>query len=118
MNHEITIQMIIARILQNIGSKGCLDKAGMLEGIEKNSSSLNLRSLDLQPYDVIKIADGLKNGHPGNGDGTRSITFSYNRSLGDTGAIALAKSLPLSIREIGLVGCGIGDVGGNELNIG
>lgn len=42
----------------------------------------------------------------------KSISFSYNSSLGDLGAIALSKDLSKNICEIGLVNCGISDVGG------
>ena len=44
-----------------------------------------------------------------------SISFSYNPLIGDLGTTALIKSLPSSIREIGCVGCGIGDIGGKEI---
>lgn len=35
--------------------------------------------------------------------------------IGDSGAIAIASSLPISIQEIGLVNCGISDIGGTEI---
>lgn len=44
-----------------------------------------------------------------------SISFSYNHTLGDEGAISIIHSLPPSIRELGLVDCGIGDRGGRAL---
>lgn len=44
-----------------------------------------------------------------------SISFSYNPLLGDKGTIEIANNLPKTIREIGLVGCGISDTGGKEL---
>jgi len=44
-----------------------------------------------------------------------SVSLSYNDALGDTGTIALAQGLPSSLRELGLVGCGAGDAGGEAL---
>lgn len=43
-----------------------------------------------------------------------SISFSYN-PIGDEGAIIIAERLPDYIEEIGLVDCGIGDIGGRAI---
>ena len=43
------------------------------------------------------------------------MSLSYNDAIGDTGAIAMAQSLPPTLHEVGLVNCGIGDAGGEAL---
>lgn len=44
-----------------------------------------------------------------------SFSLSYNRAVGDAAANALTTAFPASLRELGLVDCGIGDVGGIAL---
>jgi hypothetical protein len=41
--------------------------------------------------------------------------LSCNPLIGDEGARALARSLPDTLRELGLVGCGIKDTGGEAI---
>lgn len=77
--------------------------------------SLNLRDLGLNSEDVTAIAHCFKQETGHQKTPLYSISFSYNYLLGDSGAMVLAKHLPASIREIGLVNCGIGDIGGIEL---
>jgi len=75
------------------------------------TSILNFRNLDLSAANTVALANILKEGD----EALTSISFSYNHSLGDEGAIALANNLPESITEIGLVDCGIGELGGAAL---
>jgi hypothetical protein len=44
-----------------------------------------------------------------------SFSASYNPDLKDAGAIVLSGAFPKSMTELGLVGCSIGDAGGNAL---
>lgn len=76
-------------------------------------TSFNFRSLGLSLPAIVSIADILK--REKENQAITSISFSYNRLLGDAGAIALAQSLPDSIREVGLVDCRIGEKGGTAL---
>lgn len=76
---------------------------------------LDLRSRNLKPSDIATIAESLRAYQKNSKNVISSISFSYNPLLGDLGIRALVKYLPYSIREIGLVGCGIGDTGGLEL---
>ncbi|MEQ8704576.1 MAG: hypothetical protein RIC19_11685 [Phaeodactylibacter sp.] len=114
----VTTQLMnkrIAKVLRQTGNPGCIEKAKALESDGYQAGTLNLRGLSLKPEEVMGISEVLQ---PGKGDGTdriRSISFSYNDQIGDTGAIALSKSLPSHIREVGLVGCGIGDEGGSAI---
>ena len=79
------------------------------------TSILSLRNLGLNLPDVSIIAAILKVEKNRNSNSIISISFSYNPLIGDLGAAAIVKSLPVSISEIGLVGCGIGDGGGIEV---
>ncbi len=115
MKYQNSINIKVAAILRSIGSKDCLITAESLENTKGQSDMLNLRNLGLTSSDIITIANTLSELLSENKNAIRSISFSYNYLLGDRGAIALAKALPYSICEIGLVNCGIGDSGGREL---
>ena len=102
----------IADVLINIGRKECLEKAELLLNSEQNSKILNLRSLDLETSEAEPLALVL---YENQNTDVESISFSYNSSLKDEGAVALIKSSPHSIRELGFVNCGMGDIGGQAL---
>ena len=102
----------IAEILINTGNIEFLKKAKSFENDVFQTKTLNLRNLDLKPINIITIADILQQE---TGNTIKSISFSYNNLIGDTGVIAIMNSLPESICEIGLVDCGIGDEGGAKI---
>lgn len=106
LTEETKSQLII--VLRTIGNVKCLQKAVALENQQDPIVSLNLRDLSLSPSNIEVIVDCLKEA---NGP-LASISFSYNSALGDLGAVALSKSLSSHVSEIGLVNCGIGDLGG------
>ncbi|MFT6148120.1 MAG: hypothetical protein ACJAUH_000800 [Saprospiraceae bacterium] len=114
MKNDKSIQLKIATILRKIGSKKCLAKAEMLEELA-SPRSLHLRSLDLNSENIISIASCFSQENTNNYNLIKSISFSYNTQMGNLGVTILAKNLPKSITEIGLVGCGISDSGGIEL---
>ncbi len=103
----------IAKALRTIGNSKCLEKAKQLEDDGFQTSTLHLRDLSLTPNDSTAIVTVLKQEHYN--DAITSISFSYNKEIGDAGASVLAKSLPTSLSENGLVDCGIGDEGGREI---
>lgn len=105
----------IAEVLRNTQNLECLKKAESLETEVSQIGTLNLRNLGLNPIDITAITSILEQGKNNNDDFIKSISFSYNNLIGDIGAIDIARSLPSSISEIGLVDCGIGDKGGNEI---
>ena len=115
MNPSNNLQVEIATILRKIGGKKCLAAAERLNNESAALTSLHLRNLGLKPSAIASIItciaqmEGHKNFH------LKSISFSYNHRFGDDSAAFLAKNLPRSIGEIGLVNCGIGDVGGNAI---
>ncbi len=105
----------IAKVLRKTGNLECQKKAEILEIEGSQTSTLNLRNLGLKTIDIVAIADILEKEKGNNDDVIKSISFSYNHLIGDMGATLIAKSLPSSISEIGLVDCGIGDKGGTEI---
>lgn len=109
MTHNRSRQ--IATILREIGTHKCLKKAEALEQESSPNGFLNLRNLDLDASNVKAIARCLNQEQ----EPLQSISFSYNVRLGDLGATALSNHLPKHTGEIGLVNCGIGDVGGMEI---
>lgn len=115
MINNKNIQALIATALRKIGNDKCLEKAILLEQNSAFSNTLQLRNLELNSINVLPLLTCLKEIGERDPKFIRSISFSYNTHLGDTGAIALAKHLPKSIREIGLVNCGIRDDGGIEI---
>ncbi len=110
-----SIQSNIATALRKVGSEECLDKAKTIENPSHSIHTLNFRNLALNSSDVIAIANCLNPKEENQHQLIRSISFSYNPLLGNSGAIALAKKLPKSLHEIGLVNCGISEEGGMEL---
>ena len=106
------IQQKIATILREAGNLACVEKAKILELESQKMYSLHLRNLGLSSSNLISIVTILKEVKD---NSIQSISFSYNRLLGDFGAIAITENVPPSICEVGLVDCGIGDVGGMAL---
>ncbi len=115
MDQDKNIQSKIAGILRKIGRKECIEKAELLIDSENKSNGLNLRSLGLRAAEVMQLALVLKDIEKTGNPKIDSISFSYNSLLKDKGAIIIIKSLPISIRELGFVNCGIEDSGGQEL---
>lgn len=101
--------MKITTTLQSIGTQKCLEKAKQLEGIATPIKTLHFRNLELNAANISAISDSLQELNQ-----LQSISFSYN-PIGDLGTIALVKNLPKSLTEMGLVNCGITDIGGIEL---
>jgi hypothetical protein len=105
----------MAKALRKIGNLKCLEKAKVLETDLSQTSSLNLRNLSLSSSEIAPIIAALEEEKSCNSNFITSISFSYNQLIGDLGVIAIVRSLPYSIREVGFVNCGIGDKGGVEV---
>ena len=103
----------IAKLLRKKGGAVCTQKSEALENEISEISSLNLRNLGLDEKDMVDITNIIEQENDTNY--IKSISFSYNQLIGDVGATLIAKKMPHSIFEIGLVDCGIGDKGGYEL---
>ena len=103
----------IAKLLRKKGSLECTQKAETLENEISDISNLNLRNLGLDEQDIVDITNILE--QENDTIYIKSISFSYNKLIGNVGATLIAKKIPHSIYEIGLVDCGIGDKGGYEI---
>ncbi len=112
-NYEFGIK--VGEILRSIGSNKAIAAAERLENSPLQYNQLHLRDLELTSADANVIAHLLKFLPANDHDSLRSITFSNNSMLGNEGVITLVNAFPPSIREIGLVNCGIGDEGGKEV---
>ena len=103
----------IAKLLRKKGNLECTQKAETLENKISEVRNLNLRNLGLDEKDIVDITNIIE--QENDNIYIKSISFSYNQLIGDVGATLIAKKLPHSIDEIGLVDCGIGDKGGAEI---
>lgn len=103
--------------LQTIGGPVCLDAARKLVTGWPNGGDfdLHLRSAEMDALDAGILANALQELPITSSHSLRSFSASYNPDLKDAGAIALAKSFPPSITELGCVGCSIEDAGGAAL---
>jgi hypothetical protein len=107
----------LAHALRLIGSKRCVEAAQLLEASGKSGGniSLHLRSAGINGTHADIIANALLSLSQEEASSLRSFSLSFNLEIGDKGALAIARSFPLTLRELGLVGCGIGDRGGKAL---
>jgi len=76
---------------------------------------LHLRRAGLDEGDAVSIAGALNNLSRTGGPTICSFSVSYNPNIREGGAIALINSLPKTVTEIGMVGCGLGDESGKVL---
>lgn len=111
----MSTQKNIADVLRKKGNTECLNKADSLQNDSNSQIVLQLRSLSLNTSDIAEIANIIKEEKNNSNAILTSISFSYNEQIGNAGSVVLANALPPSIREIGLVDCGIGDQGGKAM---
>ena len=106
----------VQRALREIGSAGCIAAAQELGQASAQSSSINihLRRAEIDDGGAALIARALKAVPNGERAKLRSFSLSYNK-IGDRGALAIAGALPQTLTELGLVGCSIGDNGGQAV---
>jgi len=103
--------------LRSIGTPACLKAAESLTTKTGSAAGfdLHLRSAGLTQADAQILADALLATAAGAGPALRSFSASYNPDLGDAGAVVLAAAFPESMTELGLVGCLVGEGGGQAL---
>lgn len=103
--------------LQSIGGPVCLDAAKRLAMVRANSGGFNLhlRSAEMDVRDAGILANAIREISISPTHYLRSFSASYNPDLKDAGAMALSRSFPDTMTELGLVGCSIGDAGGTAL---
>jgi len=107
----------LAKALRSIGSPVCITAAMKLETEQNDSENVYfyLRRAGLNSSDALIIAHALKSLQDDSLSALASMSLSYNDAIGDAGTIAMMQALPPSIRELGLVNCGIGDAGGEAI---
>lgn len=107
----------LATALRSIGGPVCNDAAQRLEATapDARNISLHLRRADLTKSDTFVLAHALQSLTGREAAALGSFSMSYNPDMEDAGALALARALPRTIREVGLVGCDLGDEGGSAL---
>lgn len=108
----------LVRRLRSIGSDPCLEAAANFEMGSSDISfrrSLHLRNAGLNVSHARLLAKSLSRLSVHDDQPIRSLSVSYNPLLGDVGALLFARSMPRSISEIGFVGCGISDKGGEGI---
>lgn len=106
----------LAAALRLTGNEGCIAAAARLEATTIHVDvRLHLRGVGLTASDAERIAGALSSLTLEEAPSLTSLTLSYNEAIGDAGAVSLADALPRSLRELGLVGCQIGDTGGAAL---
>ncbi len=104
----------IAAVLRAIGGNVCNTAAQRLEA-DNNSISLHLRNAGLSAADAVTLSQILQALSTEEASTIDSFSLSYNNEIGNTGATAIAKALPRTLRELGMVGCNIGEQGGRTL---
>lgn len=104
----------LVNTLRDMGNTVCDAAALRIEKSMDSGSnfSLHLRSAGLNFSDATSLAMALR-GLANSADSAllSSFSVSYNRELSDLGTIALARSLPATVQEIGFVDCNFGDDG-------
>lgn len=103
--------------LTTIATPECLRVADRLlaTGAGFPSFDLHLRRAGLDAQFAALLADAIRHTVAEAGPVLRSFSASYNPDLTDTGITALATAFPVSMTELGFVGCSIGDAGGDAI---
>lgn len=111
------LELALAQALREIGEPACIAVAERLENRDPGGDGFNfhVRGSGIGSAGAVKIAKALKSVSPEAATMLASFSLSYN-AAGDVGAMALACALPPTLRDLGLVGCNIGDAGGMALH--
>jgi hypothetical protein len=72
--------------------------------ILNENNTLHLRSRDLGEADIVSIVTMLQQLKYDN-KSIKSISFSYNSDIGDSGITRIIQSMPTNVKEIGCVAC-------------
>jgi len=112
------LRAVLVQTLRTIGTDPCITAANDLEDRDNRggSFSFHVRDAGINSTGAVAIATALHSVSSDQALALVSFSLSYNAALGDGGAIALAKALPPTLRELGLVGCGIGESGVSALH--
>lgn len=107
----------LAKALRAMENDVCNTAAHSLEKSHRSGASLNLhlRNAGLNLSKALALSETLKKHSNSSKSPLRSFSVSYNQELGDSGVVALAKSLPRTLQEIGFVDCNVKDKGGEAI---
>lgn len=107
----------LAHALRSIGTDLCRTAAARLDRRAQTGEAFSfaLRGAGIDAAGARLIADALGSVSDRERAALTSFSLSYNPAIGDAGTIALARALPPTLGELGLVGCGFGDAGGEAL---
>lgn len=113
---SLKLSLLIAA-LRSAGGPVCLRQADALEASRapEGDYDLHLRQADLSAQQAQSIAAAIHAEWTQQKSALRSFSMSFNPNLSDAGARSIALALPMSVTEVGLVGCAIGDEGGEAL---
>lgn len=107
----------LSSALRLIGGAVCTDAARRLETSRKDADrfSLHLRRADLSKADALFLSHALQSLTAREAFLIKSLSVSHIPEMEDTGALALARAMPRNLWEVGFVGCGLSDDGGQAL---
>jgi len=107
----------LTKALRSIGGAVCINAAERLETLSVSTTTFNLhlRQAGLGTSDAALLADALQSLKTDDCTSLNSFSLSYNAGIGDEGASLIANSLPTTLPELGMVGCGLGDASGEAL---
>jgi hypothetical protein len=113
---ELTLGESLQIALRAIGSDVTKAAADNLARSAISSAALNLhlRNAEMTAADVKLVANALDRTPVSELARLGSFSLSYN-AIGDEGATTLSGLLPTTLTELGLVGCSIGDQGGEAI---
>lgn len=111
--------------LRETGIETCLNEASRLSKAMplKSDFNLHLRRADLSLNDALNISEAiglLQNAAPDTTSeqqerSMKSFSISYNPNVQNAGVVAFTQNFPESLKEIGMVGCALGDESGEAL---
>lgn len=106
-----SLNAALAIALRRCGTAAGLTAARRLDAEGTDGPlTVHLRDADLDAVGAQHLARAFASVAPEQAARLRSFSLSYN-AIGDAGAVALAAALPLTLSDLGLVSCGLGDGG-------
>ncbi len=119
LNAEENPQMTLAtlvNVLKSTQNAVCQTAAAKLMLLHENSLDydLHLRNANLSSMQIERIAAAIQAIHSQGGPALHSVSLSYNK-VSDQVMVSLVKRLPPTVTEVGLVQCGLSDLGGEAL---
>jgi hypothetical protein len=110
-NMDLSVTFALSAALRSCGTAECLSASQRLLAVGRNGPvTVHLRQAGIDAAATGRLATALASVSDVEAARLISFSLSYN-AIGDDGAIALSKALPASLPDLGLVGCGLNDIG-------